>query len=176
LIDRDNMGHFNAAGDTQIVQSLPNIFPFGTPEPGNYNAPVYFNGTVYFSPVADAVKAFRMSNGLLPTFPTSLLITIMRIFDVYEHPSFEVEQADKTAVRSTIRRLGVGVGVGATVSAIAAISFWYCWLDPSPPSFLLSNTAITHLRWTGFNWSVLSSTGPTSIRGTYHYVLQRGGL
>jgi len=113
---------------------------------------------------------------LLPTFPTSLLITIMRIFDVYEHPSFEVEQADKTAVRSTIRRLGVGVGVGATVSAIAAISFWYCWLDPSPPSFLLSNTAITHLRWTGFNWSVLSSTGPTSIRGTYHYVLQRGGL
>jgi hypothetical protein len=71
LIDRDNMGHFNAAGDSQIVQSLPNIFPFGTPEPGNYSAPVYFNGTVYFSPVADAVKAFQLSNGLLSTFPTS---------------------------------------------------------------------------------------------------------
>ena len=65
------MGHFNAANDNQIVQSLPNIFPFGTPEPGNYSAPVYFNGTVYFSPVADAVKAFRLTNGLLSTSPTS---------------------------------------------------------------------------------------------------------
>jgi hypothetical protein len=64
----------------------------------------------------------------------------MRIFDLYEHPDFEVEQADKAEVRSTIRRLGVGVG--ATVSAIAAISYWYCWSDPSPPSFLLSITAL----------------------------------
>jgi hypothetical protein len=55
----------------------------------------------------------------------------MRIFDVYEHPSFEAEKADKTAaVRTTIR----GLGVGATVSAaaIAAISFWgYYWSDPT---------------------------------------------
>jgi hypothetical protein len=71
LIDRDNMGHFNAAGDSQIVQSLPNIFPLGTPEPGNYSAPVYFNGSVYFSPVADAVKAFQLTNGLLTTSPSS---------------------------------------------------------------------------------------------------------
>lgn len=55
----------------------------------------------------------------------------MRIFDVYEHPSFE---ADKTAaVRSTIRRLGVGATVSA--AAIAAISFWgYYWSDPTPQS------------------------------------------
>src|SRR5262249_54175073 len=70
LIDRDNMGH-KTADDSQVVQSLQNIFPFGTPEPGNYGSPVYFNGTVYFSPVADAVKAFQLSNGLLSTFPTS---------------------------------------------------------------------------------------------------------
>jgi hypothetical protein len=56
----------------------------------------------------------------------------MRIFDVYEHPSFEVEKADKAAVRSTIRRMGVGATVSA---ALAAISFWgYYWSDPSPPS------------------------------------------
>jgi chitodextrinase len=71
LVDRDNMGQHNPNNDSQIVQSLVNIFPYGTPEPGNYSAPVYFNGTVYFSPVADAIKAFRLSNGLLSTSPTS---------------------------------------------------------------------------------------------------------
>jgi chitodextrinase len=71
LIDRDNMGQFNAGSDSQIVQTLPNIFPFGTPEPGNYSAPVYFNGTVYFSPVADAVQAFSLSNGRLSASATS---------------------------------------------------------------------------------------------------------
>jgi hypothetical protein len=71
LIDRDNMGHFNPAGDSQIVQSLISIFPFGTPEPGNYSAPVYFNGTVYFSPVADSLAAFQLTNGLFSTTPTS---------------------------------------------------------------------------------------------------------
>ena len=71
LINRDNMGHYNANNDNQIVQSLPNIFPNGTPEPGNYSAPVYYNSAVYFSPVADTVKAFTLSNGLLSTAPTS---------------------------------------------------------------------------------------------------------
>lgn len=73
-------------------------------------------------------------------FLTSLLITsIMRIFDVYEHPTFEVEQADKATVRTAMRRLGVG----ATVSAIAAISFWgYYWSDSSPPSLFISSTAL----------------------------------
>jgi hypothetical protein len=63
----------------------------------------------------------------------------MRMFDVYEHPSFE---ADKAAAHTTIQRLGVGVG--ATVSAIAAISFWgYYWSDSSPPPFLLHRHSIT---------------------------------
>jgi outer membrane protein assembly factor BamB len=71
LIDRDNMGHFNAANDSQIVQSLVDVFPFGTPEPGNYSAPVYFNGTVFFSPVADSIQAFRLNNGRFDTTPAS---------------------------------------------------------------------------------------------------------
>jgi hypothetical protein len=71
LIDRDNMGHFRSGNDSQIVQTLENIFPFGTPEPGNYSAPVYFNGRVYFSPVADNIQAFTLTNGLLSTAPTS---------------------------------------------------------------------------------------------------------
>jgi len=80
LIDRDNMGHYNASSNNLAVQSLINIFPHGTPEPGNYSAPVYFNGTVYFSPVADTIQAFRLTNGLFNTTPTS------RSSDVYAYP------------------------------------------------------------------------------------------
>jgi outer membrane protein assembly factor BamB len=80
VVDRDNMGHFNPSNDNQIVQSLVNIFPNGTPEPGNYNAPVYFNGTVYFGPVNDTLMAFRLSNGLLPAVPTS------KSSEIYTYP------------------------------------------------------------------------------------------
>ena len=71
LVNRDSMGHYNANNDNQIVQSLVNVFPNGTPEPGNYSAPVYFNGSVYFSPIDDTIKAFQLNNGLLTTSPTS---------------------------------------------------------------------------------------------------------
>jgi chitodextrinase len=69
LVDRDNMGHFN--GTDRNVQTLVNIFPFGTPLPGNYSSPVYFNGAVYFGPVADVAQMFRLTNGLVSTAPTS---------------------------------------------------------------------------------------------------------
>jgi hypothetical protein len=80
LIDRDNMGHFNPSNDSQIVQTLADVFPFGSPEPGNYSAPVYFNGTVFFSPVADSIQAFRLSNGRFDTAPTS------RSSRIFEYP------------------------------------------------------------------------------------------
>ena len=80
LIDRDNMGGFNASNNNQIVQSLNNIFPFGTPEPGNYSAPVYFNGKVYFGPIRDVIQAFQLSNGLLSPNATS------RSVDVFTYP------------------------------------------------------------------------------------------
>jgi len=69
LVDRDNMTHFHATD--QNPQTLANVFPFGTPLPGNYSSPVYFNGSVYFGPVADVVQQFTFNNGLLTTFPTS---------------------------------------------------------------------------------------------------------
>ena len=72
LVNRDSMGHYNSSNDNQIVQSLINIFPNGTPEPGNYSAPVYFNGSVYFSPINDTIKAFGLNSGLLTTSPTSV--------------------------------------------------------------------------------------------------------
>jgi hypothetical protein len=81
LVDRDAMGHYSAtSNDNQIVQSLINIFPFGTPEPGNYSAAVYFNGTVYFGPIADNIQAFPLTNGLLRT------TALTRSADVFKYP------------------------------------------------------------------------------------------
>jgi chitodextrinase len=80
LVDRDKMGGFNSNDNSQIVQSLVDIFPYGTPEPGNYSSPVYFNGTVYFGPIADNIQAFRLTNGLLSTSATT------RSSDIYAYP------------------------------------------------------------------------------------------
>jgi hypothetical protein len=80
LVDRDRMGGFNPNDDSQIVQSLVNIFPFGTPEPGNYSGPVFFNGTVYFSPIRDNLQAFTLSSGTLPTSASS------RTVDLFNYP------------------------------------------------------------------------------------------
>ncbi|KAH9072904.1 hypothetical protein EDB83DRAFT_2516661 [Lactarius deliciosus] len=79
----------------------------------------------------------------------------MRIFDVYEHPSFEVDKADRATAQAIIRRLGVG----ATVSALAAIGLWgYYWSDPSS------------------NHPELSAAGPTGARSIQHSPLRNGGF
>ena len=66
------MGHFNSSTD-QIVQELVNIFPNNMPsgDGGNFSSPVYWNGSVYFAPVALPVQAFKVTNGLLSTSATS---------------------------------------------------------------------------------------------------------
>src|SRR5262249_50753576 len=79
VINRDNMGHFHSGNDNQIVQSLPGILPHGLLEEGNFSAPVFFNGFVYFAAVNDTLKAFQMTNGLLTNGPTS------QTLDIYPH-------------------------------------------------------------------------------------------
>jgi hypothetical protein len=71
VVDRDNMGHYRSANDGQIVQTIVNSFPGGTFITGNFKAPVYWNGYLYFSADADYIKAFRISNGLIATTPAS---------------------------------------------------------------------------------------------------------
>ena len=71
LVDRENMGHYNAGRDTS-VQSIVNIFTNATGiEGGNFSSPVYFNGSVFFSPVQDNIQAFQLTNGLLSGSATS---------------------------------------------------------------------------------------------------------
>src|SRR6266852_8182172 len=78
VLDRDSMGHFNSAGDTQIIQELLNVIG-GTPvDPlsSNYVAncfgsAAYWQGHVYFGGVGDSLKMFNFSNGLLSSSAVS---------------------------------------------------------------------------------------------------------
>lgn len=63
LIDRDNMGHFNSANDSQIVQSV--ISAIGA----SFATPAYFNKTIYYQGNGDRLKAFAITNGALSTSP-----------------------------------------------------------------------------------------------------------
>ncbi len=66
LVDRDNMGGFNTADDTQIVQSIP-----GASSGELDSVPAYWNGHVYIAGEADHIKAFSLSNNVLSAQPTS---------------------------------------------------------------------------------------------------------
>jgi hypothetical protein len=97
LVDRDNMGHFSSGSDSQIVQSLINIFPNGVEEPGNFTSPVYFQAAsgsqyVYFGPVQDTIQAFQLTNGLLSTAP------VFHSATTYDYPGATLAiSADGTA-------------------------------------------------------------------------------
>ncbi|MDB4979980.1 MAG: pyrrolo-quinoline quinone, partial [Myxococcales bacterium] len=71
VLDRDSMGHFNAAADSQIVQKI-SVRPNTTSDTnGIFATPVYFNGRVYVTAVGDSIKAFSLSAGTLSTAPVS---------------------------------------------------------------------------------------------------------
>ena len=65
VVDRDNMGKFNANSDN-IYQQIN-----GQLTGGVYSKPSYFNGTVYYGAVGDAIKAFPISAGKLAAGPSS---------------------------------------------------------------------------------------------------------
>ena len=64
LLDRDNMGQYNPAGNTQIVQEV-------SPGAGGEvnGVPVYWHGKLYAFGGVSAIKAFSVNNGLLSTTP-----------------------------------------------------------------------------------------------------------
>ncbi len=65
LVDRDNMGHFLAGDNSQIVQSLEKTV-------GEvFSAPAFWENKVYIAGVADSLKVFNVDEGLLSTAPAS---------------------------------------------------------------------------------------------------------
>jgi mono/diheme cytochrome c family protein len=65
LQDRDNLGHFNSANDSQIVQELKSVIG------GLYGSAAYFNNWIYFQGTSDRMKAFSITNAVMSTAPVS---------------------------------------------------------------------------------------------------------
>lgn len=65
VLDRDNMGKFNATQNS-IYQQIS-----GQLAGGEFAKPSYFNGSVYYGAVGDAIKAFPIASGKLATTPSS---------------------------------------------------------------------------------------------------------
>jgi hypothetical protein len=65
VVNRDNMGKFNGNADN-IYQLIT-----GQLSGGEFGKPSYFNNTVYYGAVNDAIKAFPISNAMLSTSPSS---------------------------------------------------------------------------------------------------------
>src|SRR2546428_9592919 len=72
LLDRDNMGQYNPAGDTQIVQEI-------SPGAGGEvnGVPVYWNGKLYVFGGVSPIKAFSLNNSLLSTTPAVQSATLV---------------------------------------------------------------------------------------------------
>ncbi len=65
LLDRDQLGGFQAGSDKQIVQSIYNVIS------GLFGNPAYFNKIVYFCGSGDGLEAFPIANAQLATSPSS---------------------------------------------------------------------------------------------------------
>ncbi len=66
VVNRDNMGHFNSANNSQIVQFLPGLLSSEL-----LSAPAFWQNNVYFAADGDVLKLFPLSGGLLSTAPAS---------------------------------------------------------------------------------------------------------
>lgn len=64
VVDRDNLGHFHAGSDSQIVQSIAGFFPNEV-----MATAAYWNGFVYFATTSDVLKQCSLSNGLVSSTP-----------------------------------------------------------------------------------------------------------
>ena len=68
LLDRDNLGHFNATTDHVVEEISGQLGRV-------YDTPVYFNGAVYFAAWNGRMKRFPIANGQLATTPSSIAST-----------------------------------------------------------------------------------------------------
>jgi hypothetical protein len=67
VVNREDMGHFNASGNTQIAQSIPDAFAGH----GLYSTPTYWQGYLYFWCPNDVLRIFQMVNGQVSTSPVA---------------------------------------------------------------------------------------------------------
>ena len=64
VVDRDNMGKFNASSNNAVYQELPNALPGGA-----WSMAALWNNQVFYAGVGDRLKGFPITNALLATSP-----------------------------------------------------------------------------------------------------------
>jgi hypothetical protein len=74
VVNRDSMGKFNPANDNAIYQEITSNGLAGNGN-GVFAMPAYFNNTVYYGAVGDALRAFAISKALLVTPASSVSAT-----------------------------------------------------------------------------------------------------
>ncbi len=72
VVNRDAMGKFNP-GSNNIYQELSGVLGGGM-----FGMPAYFNGTLFYGAVGDAIKAFTITNATLSAGPISQTSTTFR--------------------------------------------------------------------------------------------------
>ena len=70
LVNRNNMGKFNAENDSAIYQELDGALPGGI-----WSMPAYYQGRVYFGAVGGPIRAFQFSKAVLSATPASMTAT-----------------------------------------------------------------------------------------------------
>jgi hypothetical protein len=70
LLNRDNLGKFQAGSDSQIVQSLPAALGSAAND-NDYSTATHWQGNIYFIGNGDVVKQFQLTNGQLSTTPVA---------------------------------------------------------------------------------------------------------
>lgn len=65
LLDRDNMGHYNANNDNRAVQTL------GGAVGGTWSSPAYFDHRIYYQGQGDVLKCFAISNAHINPVPVA---------------------------------------------------------------------------------------------------------
>jgi hypothetical protein len=71
LVDRDNMGKFNPASNSNIYRELAGALPGG-----EFATAAYFNGAVYYGPVGGALRKFTFTEALLDNIPAAMTSTV----------------------------------------------------------------------------------------------------
>ncbi|GAC1419597.1 MAG: hypothetical protein NVSMB62_12470 [Acidobacteriaceae bacterium] len=66
VADRDNMGKFNPANNSNLYQQISNALPGGA-----FSMPAYFNNTVYYGSIGDSLRAFPIVAARLSDLPSS---------------------------------------------------------------------------------------------------------
>jgi hypothetical protein len=65
VVDRNHLGGFNAVGNDNWQQVS------GSLGGSVYSTPAWFNGTLFYGPASGTLKAYRLSQALVPSTPTS---------------------------------------------------------------------------------------------------------